>query len=319
MSDPAWSGEFAKYFNEGGTERNGVSRARFRDNGLLRYWFRGVEKFAPWTRRIHFVTCGQTPGWLNADNPKLRLVDHRDIIPEEFLPTFNSVVIERYQHRIPGLAEHFVYFNDDFYITDRVGPERFFQNGLPCDIAALTYNPSWSQWYKRIKNNSRIINRHFDKKEVMRRYHDKWFDKSYGGKAVWNYLLYFYGGFVPLRTPHNAQPYLKTTFNEVWSAAGKELAETSANRFRARTDLTPELFRMWQICSGSFTPYNTYADTRMFPLVIRPREAARAIREQKYKLVCLNDNVHIRNYDAVMENIREAFEDILPEKSGFEI
>ncbi len=253
------------------------------------------------------------------NNPKLHLVDHREIIPEQFLPTFNSVVIERYIHKIPSLAEYFVYFNDDFYLTNFVGQERFFKDGLPCDIAAFSYNPSWSQWYKTLKNNSLLINRHFDKKEVMRQYHDKWFDKRYGGKAVWNYLLYFYGQFIPLRTPHNAQPYLKTTFDEVWDAVGKELTETSGNRFRARTDLTPELFRTWQICRGNFSPYNTYRDTKMFPLMIRPKQAVKAVRNQSYKLVCLNDNVHIRHYDAVLDCLRMAFEEILPEKSGFEI
>ncbi|MCD8282079.1 MAG: Stealth CR1 domain-containing protein, partial [Prevotella sp.] len=189
MTDPVWSREFAKYRNAGRTERNGVSQARFRDAGLLKYWFRGVDKFAPWVRRIYFVTCGQTPAWLNTKNPKLRLINHRDIIPEEFLPTFNSVVIERYMHRIPGLAEHFVYFNDDFYIISRVGTERFFRDGLPCDIAAFTYNPSWSQWYATLRNNARLINRHFDKREVMKRDRDKWFNRSYGRRALWNYLL----------------------------------------------------------------------------------------------------------------------------------
>ncbi len=319
MNDPEWRAEFAKYRTEGQTEKNGVSRARFRDNGLLKYWFRGVEKFAPWVRKVHFVTCGQKPDWLDTGNPKLHLVNHEDIIPKEFLPTFNSVVIERYQHKIADLAECFVYFNDDFYITDSLEPQRFFRHGLPCDIAAFTYNPSWSQWYKRIKNNSLLINRHFDKKEVMRLHGDKWFDAGYGGKALWNYLLYFHDRFIPLRTPHNAQPYLKSTFNEVWAAAGEELTATSANRFRTRTDLTPELFRTWQICRGNFTPYNTYKDTKMFPLMIRPRQAVNAVRRQSYKLVCLNDNVHIRNYDAVMERLRTAFEEILPEKSGFEI
>ncbi|MCD7709802.1 MAG: Stealth CR1 domain-containing protein [Porphyromonadaceae bacterium] len=319
MNSPKWREEFAKYQAKEETEKNGVSQARFRDNGLLKYWFRGVDRFAPWVRRIHFITCGQTPDWLDVNNPKLHLVDHREIIPEQFLPTFNSVVIERYIHKIPSLAEHFVYFNDDFYLTNFVGQERFFKDGLPCDIAAFSYNPSWSQWYKRIKNNSLLINRHFDKKEVMRRYHDKWFDKRYGGKAVWNYLLYFYGQFIPLRTPHNAQPYLKTTFDEVWDAMGKELTETSSNRFRVRTDLTPELFRTWQICRGNFSPYNTYTDTKMFPLMIRPRQAVKAVRNQSYKLVCLNDNVHIRHYDAVLDRLRMAFEEILPEKSGFEI
>lgn len=319
MNDQKWQNEFYKYGNKEKDNKYGMSKARFRDNGFLKYWFRGVEKFAPWVRKIHFVTSSQVPEWLDLNNPKIHLVHHEDFIPAPYTPTFNSVVIERYMHKIPGLSEHFVYFNDDFYIINQIGKERFFKNGLPCDIAVFTYNPSWSQWYKRIKNNIRIINRHFDKKEVMAKWHDKWFDKSYGLKARWNYLLKGYGKFLTLRTPHNAQPYLKSTFDEVWAAAGKELTETSSNRFRSVTDYTPELFRTWQICMGNFEPYNTYQDTKMFPLMIRSKQAIKAISRQSYKLICLNDNVHIRNYDAVMESIRCAFESILPEKSSFEL
>jgi hypothetical protein len=318
MNDPAWQAKFSKYSNNKDNTKNGVSEARFRDNGFLRYWFRGVEKFAPWVRKIHFVTDGQKPEWLDANNPKINLVNHKDFIPAQFLPTYNSVVIERYIHKIPGLAEHFVYFNDDFYIINNVPEERFFRNGLPCDIAVFTYNPTWSQWYRRVKNNTRIINRHFNKREVMSLHRDKWFDKSYGFKAKWNYLLKYYGKFVTLRTPHNAQPYLKTTFNEVWAAAEKELTETSANRFRSLTDYTPELFRTWQICKGNFVPYNTYRDTKMFPLMIRSKQAIKAIYRQSYTLICLNDNVHIHNYDTVIGNIRDAFQHILPDKSSFE-
>ena len=318
MNDPEWLEEFSRYRYDKHNTRNGVSEARFRDNGFLRYWFRGVEKFAPWVRKIHFIVNGRTPEWLDTSNPKLHIVRHADFIPAEFLPTFNSVEIERYMHRIPGLSEHFVYFNDDFYIINHLPVERFFLNGLPRDIAVMDYNPSWSQWYKRIKNNIRIINRHFSKKEVMAKWHDKWFHSSYGMTARWNYMLRFYGKFITLRVPHNAQPYLKSTFEEVWAAAGDELRATSVNKFRALNDLTPELFRTWQMCRGNFEPYNTYCDTKMFPLMVRPKQAIKAIYEQKYKLICLNDNVHIRNYDTVIGNLRAAFESILPEKSTFE-
>ncbi|MGM9679111.1 MAG: Stealth CR1 domain-containing protein [Bacteroidaceae bacterium] len=319
MNDPEWQREFNKYCNKGNNSKNGTSKARFREHGFLRYWFRGVEKYAPWVGRIHFVSSGQIPEWLDTTNPRINIVNHTDFIPSEFTPTFNSVVIERYLHKIPGLSERFVYFNDDFYIINKVSPERFFRNGLPCDIAVFEYNPSWSQWYRRIKNNIRIINRHFDKQMVMRKWHNKWFDESYGMKASWNYLLRFYDKFITLRTPHNAQPYLKSTFEEVWEAAGKELTETSSNRFRSESDYTPELFRTWQICRGNFEPYNTYKDTKMFPLVIRSRQALQAISQQSYTLICLNDNIHIQNYDTVMESFRNAFQQILPEKSSFEI
>lgn len=319
MNDPKWQAKFLKYSCNKNNSKNGVSKARFRDNGFLKYWFRGVDKFAPWVRKIHFVTDGQKPEWLDESNPKINLVNHEDFIPSQFLPTYNSAVIERYIHKIPGLAEHFVYFNDDFYIIDNIKKERFFQNGLPCDIAVFDYNPSWSQWYRRIKNNIILINRNFNKKEVMALYHNKWFDKSYGIKARWNYLLKFYDKFITLRTPHNAQPYLKSTFYDVWAATEKELTETSFNRFRSISDYTPELFRTWQICQGNFTPYNTYNDTKMFPLMIRAKQAIQAIYNQSYTLICLNDNVHIHNYDLVMNNIQKAFQHILPEKSSFEI
>ena len=319
MNDPEWRHEFLKYSGKTAAEANGVSDARFRDYGFFKYWFRGVEKYAPWVRKIHFVSSGQVPEWLNLSNPKLNLVKHIDYIPKEFLPTYNSPVIERYMHRIPGLSDKFVYFNDDFYIIRPVTPERFFKNGLPCDIAIFQYNPSWSQWYKKLKNNIRIINRHFDKKEVMRIHHDKWFNPLYGDKVRMNYIMKPFKNFITLRTHHNAQPYLKETFEEVWRVADKELTETSSFRFRDSRDYSPELFRTWQICKGNFEPYNTYSDTKMFPLMVRPKQAVKAIWNQEYSLICLNDNVHIKHYDLLMEKLHEAFNHILPNKSSFEL
>ena len=122
-----------------------------------------------------------------------------------------------------------------------------------------------------------------------------------------------------MRIPHNAQPYLKSVFNDVWEHCGAELEEASTHTFRSEADLTPELFRTWQICRSDFEPYNTYKDTKMFPLMVKPKQAVKAIREQRYKLVCINDSVHIRNYDKVMQDLHDAFESILPEKSSFEL
>lgn len=57
---------------------------RFRDWGLLPYWFRGVAKFAPWVRNVYFVTAGAVPSWLNEDCPKLKVVRHEDFIPAKY-------------------------------------------------------------------------------------------------------------------------------------------------------------------------------------------------------------------------------------------
>lgn len=318
MDDPKWQADFAQYGTINNT-RNEVSAARFRDYGFLKYWFRGVEKFAPWVRKIHFVTCGQKPQWLDEHHPKLNLVSHADFIPHEFLPTFNSPVIERYMHRIPGLADRFVYFNDDFYITNHVPVERFFApNGLPMDIAAFRLNLGEGMWGQRVRNSVGIINRRFDKREVLRRDHAKWFHPSYGSKSRLTRWMQPYGKFLTLRVPHNAQPYLKSTFEEVWDYAGNELRKTSANRLRSADDYSPELFRVWQICRSNFEPYNTYADTKMFPLLLKSEQAIEAVQTQKYKLVCLNDNARMRNYARVMQRLQAAFEHILPTQSAFE-
>jgi len=318
MNDPKWKKDFGDYSGKINNSKNEISEARFRDYGLLKYWFRGVEKFAPWVRKIHFVTCGQKPEWLDENHPKINLVHHKDYIPNEYLPVFNSSLIEIYLHKIPGIADQFVYFNDDFFIINNIKKERFFKNGLPNDIAAFRTNLGLSLWSKCLKNNVNIINMRFDKREVMKRDAAKWYNTLYGKKARLNYILSFYNKFITLRTPHNAQPYLKKTFEDVWDYAGKELTEMSVNRFRSDKDYTQELFRTWQICSSDFEPYNTYSDTKMFPLLFKSAKAIKAIREQSYKLVCINDNEHISNFEETIKQVKMAFDSILPEKSTFE-
>lgn len=94
-NDQRWRAKKEKYMEaltEDDRRRN--TEARYRDMGLLKYWFRGAEKFAPWVNRIYFVTCGQAPAWLDTTHPKLRMVQHSDYMDEEALPTFNSNAIE---------------------------------------------------------------------------------------------------------------------------------------------------------------------------------------------------------------------------------
>ena len=79
-------------------------------------------------RKVHFVTWGHIPQWLNTKHPKLNIVCHEDFIPQKFLPTFNSHTIEWNFHRIPGLTEQFVYFNDDMFLLKPVYMEDFFKD-----------------------------------------------------------------------------------------------------------------------------------------------------------------------------------------------
>ena len=78
-SDPAWLEEKNKYLEKKIDTSNAINR--YRDMGLLKYWFRGVEKLTPWVNKVHFVTWGHIPSWLNTNNPKLNIVKHEDFIP----------------------------------------------------------------------------------------------------------------------------------------------------------------------------------------------------------------------------------------------
>lgn len=100
---------------------------RFRDNGELRFSVRSLLRYAPWVRRIHVLTNGQVPSWLDFSSPRVCLVSHRDVFREPGgVPSFNSNAIEMNLHRIPGLARRFLYLNDDVFLGRPVGERDFF-------------------------------------------------------------------------------------------------------------------------------------------------------------------------------------------------
>ena len=86
-NDPEWQKEKNNYDKKDNADGSIV---RYRDWDLLQYWFRGVEKFAPWVNKVYFITWGHLPKWLDTSNPKLVIVNHKDYIPEEYLPTFSA-------------------------------------------------------------------------------------------------------------------------------------------------------------------------------------------------------------------------------------
>jgi len=132
-SDPAWQADFRHWIEatQGAVPESAFDPARFRSRDELRYSLRSVWAYCGWVRNIYVVTSGQVPAWLD-DHPRIRVVPHSEILPPHALPTFNSHAIESALHRIDGLAEHFIYLNDDFFIGRPVRPEVFFTpNGLP--------------------------------------------------------------------------------------------------------------------------------------------------------------------------------------------
>ncbi|WP_207101574.1 stealth conserved region 3 domain-containing protein [Paracoccus shandongensis] len=103
--------------------------SRFHSIDELRFSLRSVAKNLPWVRKIHVFTNCAVPDWLKEQNPRIAWVDHSQVIPEEYLPTFSSHVIESFLHRIPDLADQFIYLNDDVFIAKPLGKDFFFDAG----------------------------------------------------------------------------------------------------------------------------------------------------------------------------------------------
>lgn len=320
-SDPAWVREFLKYKNIGSAVSESAvdtTIERYRDWGLLKYWFRGVDKFAPWARRIHFITWGHLPDWLDTSNPRLNIVRHEDFIPERYLPVFSSCPIEMFLHRIEGLSNRFVYFNDDFFLCREVGEDRFFKDGMPLDEARLSIPHD-----DLIAHNEleclRIINRRYDKKRSIGKNLGKWFNARYSVSDMLKTLsLMPWSFFTGFKNHHSPQPFLRETFERLWREESEELEKTCLNRFRAPTDLLQWLMRYEQLARGDFKAHG-YRDARLTKISDESAgDIARMVREQQYAMICINDNNELKDFEAAQRELKGAFEAILPEASSFE-
>ena len=120
-TDPVWQDQYQNF-----TDKK-IDENRFRDNNELLYSLRSLEKYAPFIRNIYIVTNGQVPDWLNTENPRIKIVTHKEIFQNsEDLPTFNSNSIEVHIHRITGLSRYYIYLNDDFMFGNDLHMNDFF-------------------------------------------------------------------------------------------------------------------------------------------------------------------------------------------------
>ena len=320
-NDPEWLREKNRYAAQLlGEEPADTGDYRYRDWDLLRYWFRAVEAYAPWVRKIHFVTCGQKPLWLDETHPKLHLVHHRDYIPAQYLPTFNSHTIELNLHRIEGLAEQFVYFNDDNFLTRPAKPENFFVDGLPRDVFALDaiYFASGSAGYYN-GNDITVINDNFKKEVQYKKNRKKWFSPGYGlARNYRTIALMPWRWFPGFYYQHLANSFLKQTFRTVWEKAEDVLDATCQCRFRSSMNVNQWLFKFWQLADGTFAPGVTKEGECFHVHELGVEKIVKAIRNQEYVQICINDTSLTTDFEKKKEEIRAAFEEMLPKKSSFE-
>lgn len=314
-SDVIWQAEKNKYTVAKDAD---AATNRYRDWDLLRYWFRGVEKFAPWVNKVHFITWGHVPEWLNLENPKLNVVNHTDYIPQKYLPVFSSHPIECNMHKIEGLSEHFVYFNDDMYVINHLDEKDFFVNGKPVDCITevpLRFFPGGIDHI--IANNMTVINKNFQKRKVIKANRKNWFSFRNVKATLKNLYMVPVNGFSAFDNPHIPYPYLKSTFNEVWEKEYEVLDETSSHKFRCSQDVNQWLFRYWQFVTG-VTRQSKGPNGRFFIIGKDDEVIKTAILEQKYNMICLSDDDVSLDFDMEKKFIDELFSSILPEKCTFE-
>ncbi|MFH4855914.1 hypothetical protein [Vibrio diabolicus] len=311
-----WQKEFKKY--KDGSHDGDSSLPRFRDWDNFHYWFRGIERNMPWIRKVHLVTNGTIPSWLNVEHPKLNLVKHSDYIRQEYLPTFNSRVIELNLKNIDGLSEHFILFNDDFFVISPTQPQDFFFNDLPCDNAIMNAH-SGEGISNVLMNNLTLINSTFNKREVMKKNFFSWFNIKYRSGLFRNILLTPWPRFTGFYEPHLPQAYLKSTFNRVWELHEKELLQTCRSRFRLASDVNHFLFRYFQLVENKFHAQSLNWLGCFFQVDDKNYlDVVDYISSSRGKIIAINDG-KMNDFELIRNEINRSLKYKFPDKSRFEI
>lgn len=314
-NDPAWLAEKKKYSPNIGDDDN---INRYRDWGLLSYWFRSVEKYAPWVNKIHFITYGHLPEWLNTENSKLHVVNHKDYIPNEFLPVFSSHPIELNIYRIDELSDKFIYFNDDCFFNAPCVQEDFFADGKPVDTVSEAPFCFFSGGIDHIVGNDiAVLNKHFNKREVTKRNRKLWFSLKNPSAALKNIYMLSVKAFSTFTNPHIPLPFLKSTFDELWEKETDLLLETTSHKFRSNTDVNQWLFRYWQFAKGDFVQSGKCRG-RFFSIGKDDDLIGDAVLNAKYKTICLSDDKVDIDFEKEQNFLIELFEKVFPNKSSFE-
>lgn len=327
-SDPEWIREKNHYLALQGQETIDVRDARYRDWDELRYWFRGVEQYAPWVNKIYFVTNGQHPSWLVKEHEKLVWIKHEDYIPKEYLPTFSANPIELNFHRIPNLSEHFVYFNDDMFLTAPTTEEDFFKDSLPCGLVIESpITPYQNDIFNHILlNNAMLLNRHFRRNTFKRDIRRKRLSLVDKRAFIMNLLFEPFKRklFFGFEFTHLPSSFLKKTLVDVWADDYEYLDQVCRNRFRSINDVNQYIFSDRQYVTGNFTPYPVSKYGMAFQLNDSPgpqnniMETCDAIRNRTYKMICVNEH-RVENFQETKQLINAAFESAFPNKSSFEM
>ena len=277
-----WQRDYEKHTNQPVLEK------RFRDWGTLRYLFRGIAENMSFIRKVHLVVSheSQVPEWVNRN--EVHVVLHKDIIPAEYLPTFNCNPIEMHLHRIEGLDEEYLYFNDDMFPMCKCEPTDFFRNGR--GILGVSRHIFAMNMFKKICRNS-----------------DRLARKALGLSPS---LLFF-------RPQHICSPMLKSECCDLFAKAESEI-RASLTRVRCEHNLTQYIYLNYMYLRGKLI--NRRLSKKHFSVGLASASELRdCLMKPTHTFVCINDvKLYGSRFEELQRAVTGAFEERFPLKSKFE-
>ena len=297
-NDPQWRAKRDACI--GKTEKDSAvnCEGRYADNDELKYSLRSVEKYAPWIHKIFIVTDNQIPSWLDTLNPKIRIVDHKEIMPQICLPCFNATVIEHFLWKIPGLSEYFLFANDDMFINKPVNPSTFFaDDSLP--IIRLTHS-RLRNWYLLFRK--KILGIPLKNYVQIVRNSAKLVEKRFG--------IYY-----DVKTHHNIDAYLKSDYHHVELMFEEEIKKTLSNHIRSANDIQRNLHAYVALAEKRGHPCYVSQKTS-FRFHIQNFKHYKKMEKYSPMFFCMNDSEYANENDRkrLTEYLRKRF----PKKSIFE-
>ncbi|HDZ8880561.1 MULTISPECIES: stealth conserved region 3 domain-containing protein [Aeromonas] len=301
-ADEDWQKMYALYNPKVRSDANSLSRFVSRDE--LMYALRAIEKYAPWVRKIHVVSNCKAPEWLDLTHEKINWVDHADIFDAEDLPTFSSHSIEACIHKIPGLANHFIYSNDDFIICRPVDKTDFFEPNGNCKIKLEPWG--------NVNGGVRIG------------------DPDYLNAARnCQELLHQEFGVKPSQLHcHAPQAMRVDLINELEVKFYNSFKTTRSNKFRKITDIAVTGFLMHHYAYLSGRGVKDYTPTLLiqrnhnykerFSLILKQKENIIFEGNKRYLSFCVNDGADSHLDDDWNNSVQDFLDNYLPMKSSFE-
>jgi len=280
--DPVWQAEYAS-----ATGQNPITK-RYRDWGTLKYLLRGIETHIPYVNSVFLVVSSesQVPDYIDRNN--LHIILHKDIIPEQFLPTFNSSTIEMFLHRIPGLGERFLYFNDDMFPVSDIKEDDFFK-GDKIRMGFSRHIIVNNSYKHALFNSDRLVRKHLGKR----------------------HFLFF------IRPQHTCSPMLKSESEKIFEACREEIFSTITMQ-RAPFNNSQFVYTDYLYFTGKAINRRV-SNRHLSPSVKSAETMCGYILKPKTKLININDiTMPEKEFLNYQKKVTDAFASHFPKRSRFE-